>query len=154
LFEVIRVLGLFNRIPALVLSYMIFTLPFTVWTLTVFMRELPRGLEEAAIVDGAGPVTIIFRVFLPVLWPALVTTTLLGFIAAWNEFLFALTFSLTDRARTVPVAIAMMSGASEHEVPWGQIMAASVLVTLPIILLVWLFQKRIVSGLTAGALKG
>lgn len=154
LFEMIRALGLFNRKPALILSYLIFTLPFTVWTLTVFMRELPKELEEAAIVDGAGPLTIIFKVFLPVLAPALVTTTLLAFIAAWNEFLFALTFSLTDRSRTVPVAIALMSGASEHEIPWGRIMAASVLVTLPVILLVWVFQKRIVSGLTAGAVKG
>jgi trehalose/maltose transport system permease protein len=154
LFEMIRALGLFNRKPALILSYLIFTLPFTVWTLTVFMRDLPKGLEEAAIVDGAGPFTIIFKVFLPVLAPALVTTTLLGFIAAWNEFLFALTFSLTDRSRTVPVAIALMSGASEHEIPWGRIMAASILVTLPVIFLVWVFQKRIVSGLTAGAVKG
>jgi trehalose/maltose transport system permease protein len=154
LFEMIRALGLFNRKPALILSYLIFTLPFTVWTLTVFMRELPKGLEEAALVDGAGPLTIIFKIFLPVLAPALVTTTLLGFIAAWNEFLFALTFSLTDRSRTVPVAIALMSGASEHEIPWGRIMAASVLVTLPVIFLVWIFQKRIVSGLTAGAVKG
>jgi len=154
LFEIIRAMGLFNRKPALILSYLIFTLPFTVWTLTVFMRDLPKSLEEAAILDGAGPFTLIFRVFLPMLAPALVTTTRLGFIAAWNEFLFALTFTLTDRARTVPVAIALMSGGSEHEIPWARIMAASVLVTVPVILMVWIFQKRIVSGLTAGAIKG
>jgi trehalose/maltose transport system permease protein len=154
LFEIIRALGLFNRKFALVFSYLIFTLPFTVWTLTVFMRELPKGLEEAAIIDGAGPFTLIFKIFLPLLKPALVTTSLLGFIAAWNEFLFALTFSLTDRSRTVPVAIALMSGASEHEIPWGRIMAASVMVTIPVIALVWIFQKRIVAGLTAGAVKG
>lgn len=154
LFEMIRAMGLFNRKAALIFSYLIFTLPFTVWTLTVFMRDLPKGLEEAAVLDGAGPLRIIFQVFLPVLAPAVVTTSLLAFIAAWNEFLFALTFSLTDRARTVPVAIALMSGASEHEIPWGRIMAASVLVTLPVIFLVWIFQKRIVSGLTAGAVKG
>lgn len=154
LFELIRALGLFNRRGALVLSYMIFTLPFTVWTLTVFMRDLPNGLEEAAILDGAGPLALIFKIFLPIMAPGLVTTTLLGFIAAWNEFLFALTFSLTDRSRTVPVAIALMSGASEHEIPWGRIMAASVMVTLPVVVLVWTFQKRIVAGLTAGSLKG
>jgi trehalose/maltose transport system permease protein len=154
LFELIRTLGLYNHLLGLVFSYMIFTLPFTVWVLTTFMRELPKELEEAAIMDGAGPWVIITRVFMPLLWPALVTTGLLAFIQAWNEFLFALTFTLTDDERTVPVAIALISGASRHELPWGNIMAASVLVTVPIVVLVLLFQRRIVSGLTAGAVKG
>ena len=109
-----------TRLLGLVLSYLIFTLPFTVWVLTTFMRELPKELEEAAIVDGAKPWTIITRVFLPLMWPALVTTGLLAFIAAWNEFLFALTFTLSNETRTVPVAIALISGASQYELPWGQ----------------------------------
>jgi trehalose/maltose transport system permease protein len=154
LFEVIRYFGLFNSLWALVFSYMIFTLPFTVWVLTTFMRGLPVEIEEAAIMDGASSLTIIRRVFLPLLWPAMVTTGLLAFIHAWNEFLFALTFLSTDSQRTVPVAIALISGRSEFEVPWGNIMAASVIVTLPLVMLVLVFQRKIVSGLTAGAVKG
>lgn len=154
MFQMIRFLGLYNHLPGLVLAYMIFTLPFTVWVLTTFMRELPKELEEAAIVDGASSWVILTRVFMPLMWPALVTTGLLAFIAAWNEFMFALTFTLTNEQRTVPVGIALMSGASTHEVPWGNIMAASVLVTLPLVVLVLIFQRRIVSGLTAGAVKG
>jgi trehalose/maltose transport system permease protein len=154
MFELVRALGLYNTLFALILSYMIFTLPFTVWVLTTFMRELPKELEEAAVVDGAGPVTIVVRIFLPLLGPALVTTGLLAFIAAWNEFLFALTFTLTSEQRTVPVAIALISGASAYELPWGNIMAASVVVTVPLVLLVLIFQRRIVAGLTAGAVKG
>jgi trehalose/maltose transport system permease protein len=154
MFQLIRAMGLYNHLGALVLSYMIFTLPFTVWVLTTFMRELPKEHEEAAILDGASPWTILTRVFMPLMWPALVTTGLLAFIAAWNEFLFALTFTLTNEMRTVPVGIALMSGASAHELPWGNIMAASVIVTLPLVGLVLVFQRRIVSGLTAGAVKG
>ncbi|MEX6500543.1 carbohydrate ABC transporter permease [Pseudomonas sp. 25A3E] len=154
LFEVIRALGLYNSAWALILSYTIFTLPFTVWVLTTFMGQLPGELEEAAIMDGASPWVALTRVLLPLLWPALVTTGLLAFIAAWNEFLFALTFTLTDAQRTVPVAIALISGGSQHELPWGLLMAASVMVTVPLVILVLVFQRRIVSGLTAGALKG
>jgi trehalose/maltose transport system permease protein len=154
MFQLIRALHQFNHLGSLVISYMIFTLPFTVWVLTTFMRELPKELEEAAILDGASAFTIVRRVFMPLMWPALVTTGLLAFIAAWNEFLFALTFTLTNEKRTVPVGIAVMSGASAHEVPWGNIMAASVIVTVPLVVLVLVFQRRIVSGLTAGAVKG
>jgi trehalose/maltose transport system permease protein len=154
MFELIRLLGLYNNMLGLSLSYMMLTLPFTVWILTTFMRELPKELEEAAVMDGASPWIIIRRVFMPLMWPALVTTGLLAFIAAWNEFLFALTFTLTDGQRTVPVAIALISGASAYELPWGNIMAASVIVTVPLIVLVLIFQRRIVSGLTAGAVKG
>ncbi|MEX0729359.1 MAG: carbohydrate ABC transporter permease [Aquisalimonadaceae bacterium] len=154
MFELIRYLGLYNRPGGLIMSYMIFTLPFTVWVLTTFMRELPLELEEAAIVDGAGPWTIVTRIFMPLMWPAMVTTGLLAFIAAWNEFLFALTFTLTNEQRTVPVAIALLTGRSAYELPFGNIMAASVVVTVPLIVLVLIFQRRIVSGLTAGAVKG
>lgn len=154
LFELIRFLGLFNSLWSLIFSYMIFTLPFTVWVLTTFMRNLPIEIEEAAIMDGASSLTIIRRVFLPLMWPAIATTGLLAFIHAWNEFLFALTFMSTDSQRTVPVAIAMISGRSEFEIPWGNIMAASVIVTLPLVALVLIFQRKIVSGLTAGAVKG
>jgi trehalose/maltose transport system permease protein len=154
MFELVRAFGLYNNLLSLTLSYMIFTIPFTVWVLTTFMRGLPKELEEAAVMDGATPWTIITRVFMPLLWPALVTTGLLAFIAAWNEFLFALTFTLTNTQRTVPVAIALITGASQHELPWGNIMAASVIVTVPVVLLVLFFQRRIVSGLTAGAVKG
>jgi trehalose/maltose transport system permease protein len=154
LFEVIRVLGLYNNLAGLILSYMIFTLPFTVWVLTAFMRDLPVEIEEAAIMDGATPFTLVTRIFLPLLGPALVTTGLLAFIAAWNEFLFALTFTLSNDQRTVPVAIALITGASEYELPWGNIMAASVNVTEPLIVLALIFQRRLVAGLTAGAVKG
>jgi trehalose/maltose transport system permease protein len=154
MFEMIRALGLYNRSLGLVLPYMIFTLPFTVWVLTTFMRQLPKELEEAAVMDGCGPWRIIFEVFMPLLWPALVSTGLLAFIAAWNEFLFALTFVIDNNHRTVPVSISLISGASAYEIPWGKIMAASVIVTLPLIGLVLVFQRKIVSGLTAGAVKG
>lgn len=154
LFELIRWAGLFNTPLALIFSYMIFTLPFTVWVLTTFMRDLPVEIEEAAIVDGASPWVIITQVFLPLMWPALVTTGLLAFIAAWNEFLFALTFTSSNDQRTVPVAIALLSGSSQFEIPWGTIMAASVIVTVPLVILVLIFQRRIISGLTAGGVKG
>ena len=152
--EVIRSLGIYNTPWALIFSYTIFTLPFTVWVLTTFMRDLPLEIEEAAIVDGATPWVIITRVFMPLMWPALVTTGLLAFIGAWNEFLFALTFTSSNDTRTVPVAIALLSGGSSHEIPWGAIMAASVIVTVPLVVLVLIFQRKIVSGLTAGGVKG
>lgn len=154
LFELVRFFGIFNTPFALIFSYMIFTLPFTVWVLTTFMRDLPIEIEEAAIVDGASSWVIVTRVFLPLMWPALVTTGLLAFIAAWNEFLFALTFTSSNDTRTVPVAIALLSGNSQFEIPWGNIMAASVIVTVPLVVLVLIFQRKIISGLTAGGVKG
>jgi trehalose/maltose transport system permease protein len=154
LFELIRTLGLYNSPFALIFSYMIFTLPFTVWVLTTFVRDLPIEIEEAAILDGATPWIIISRVFLPLMWPALATTGLLAFIGAWNEFLFALTFTSNNEQRTVPVAIALLSGSSQFEIPWGNIMAASVIVTVPLVILVLVFQRKIISGLTAGGVKG
>ncbi|WP_068311921.1 carbohydrate ABC transporter permease [Polycladidibacter hongkongensis] len=154
MFELIKAMGIYNSLPGLIVPNMVLTLPFTVWVLTTFMKELPKELEEAAIVDGASSLVIVRRVFLPLMWPALVTTGLLAFISAWNEFLFALTFTLSNEVRTVPVAIALMSGASKYELPWGNIMAASVVVTVPIVVLVLIFQRKIVAGLTAGAVKG
>ena len=154
LFELVRFLGIYNTPWAMILSYTIFTLPFTIWVLTTFMRDLPKELEEAAIVDGATPWVVVTKIFLPLMWPALVTTGLLAFIGAWNEFLFALTFTVSETQRTVPVAIALISGSSPQEIPWGAIMAASVIVTIPLIILVLIFQRKIVSGLTAGGVKG
>ncbi|WP_029030833.1 carbohydrate ABC transporter permease [Salinarimonas rosea] len=154
MFELVRAFGIYNSLWSLILSNMILTLPFTVWVLTTFMRELPKELEEAAFVDGASPWTVVRRIFLPLMWPAMVTTGLLAFIVAWNEFLFALTFTLSTEQRTVPVAIALLTGATQFELPWGNIMAASVTVTVPVVVLVLIFQRRIVSGLTAGAVKG
>jgi trehalose/maltose transport system permease protein len=154
MFELIQVSGLYDSLSGLILADLILTLPFSTWVLTAFMGELPRELEEAAIIDGAPPLRILTDVFLPVMAPALVATGLLAFILAWNEFLFALTFTLSQEQRTVPVAIALISGAGGYEIPWGRIMAASVIVTAPLILLVLALQRRIVSGLTAGAVKG
>ncbi|MFM8882555.1 MAG: carbohydrate ABC transporter permease [Betaproteobacteria bacterium] len=154
MFELMQMLGLYNRAVGLVVPYAVFTLPFTVWILTTFMRELPLELEEAAIMDGCGPLRIIMKVFMPLLWPAMASTGLLAFIGAWNEFLFALSFMIGDDQRTVPVGISMIAGNSSFEIPWGTIMAASIIVTLPLLALVLVFQQRIVSGLTAGAIKG
>lgn len=152
LYTLISGLELYNNPLGLILSYLIFTIPFTVWVLTSFVRDIPGELEEAALVDGASPLQTLFRVLFPVMMPALVTTGLLAFINAWNEYLFALTFTSTNR--TTPVVIANYSGATQFDQPWGQIMAASIVVTVPLIILVLVFQRNIVSGLTAGAVKG
>jgi trehalose/maltose transport system permease protein len=154
LFELIRAFGLYNSLIGLVFSYLILTLPFTTWVLTTFMRELPRELEEMAAVDGASALRTLLEIFLPLTAPALAAAGLLAFILAWNEFLFALTFTLSNEQRTVPVAIALISGASAYELPWGRVMAASVIVTAPLVLLVLILQRHIVSGLIAGAVKG
>lgn len=154
MFELVRVFGLYDHLGALVIADLVLTLPFTVWILVTFMRQLPKELEEAAAMDGVGVFTLVFRIFMPLLWPAVVATGLLAFIAAWNEFLFALTFTLSTEERTVPVAIALISTPSGFELPWGKIMAASVIVTLPLVALVVWFQRLIVSGLSAGAVKG
>lgn len=154
LFELINWLGLFNRPSALILTYLLSTVPFTTWILTTFIREFPRELEEAAIIDGCSHFRILTKILLPLMGPSLASTGILAFILAWNEFLFALTFTLTDENRTVPVAIGLIAGTSRYEYPFGQIMAASVTVTLPLIAVVLVFQRRIVAGLTAGAVKG
>ncbi len=154
LYAVIRVLGM-PAIPSMILSYMLFTLPFTVWVLTSFFRGLPVSLLQAAQVDGANMMQSFLYVLLPLTAPALVTTGLLAFIQAWNEYLFALTFTLIDEpSRTVPVAIALFSGQIARQEPFGEIMAAAVIVTVPLVALVLIFQNRIVDGLTAGSVKG
>jgi trehalose/maltose transport system permease protein len=156
LFQMVNQFGLYNRLGSLVLTYLVFTLPFTVWVLTSFFRQLPAALEEAAYVDGATPFQTFYKVLLPLAGPGLVTTGLLAFIGAWNEFLFAVSFTQTPEHRTVPPAIANFAGVtgSGFEVPWGSIMAATVIVTVPIVILVLIFQRKILAGLTAGAVKG
>ena len=154
LFVMLRTLDLFNTRQGLVLTYLIFTMPFTIWVMTQYFRSLPKELEEAAYVDGASPLKVFWEILLPLTMPGLVSTGLLAFIAAWNEFLFALTFTITDQMKTVPVVISQFTGASSFEQPWGAIMAASMVVTIPLVIMVMIFQYRIVEGLTAGAVKG
>jgi len=156
LYTIITQFGLYNQLKALVYSYLIFTLPFTVWVLMSFFRQLPKDLDEAAYVDGASPFQTFYRILLPLSAPGLVTTGLLAFIAAWNEFLFALSFTQTPDKRTVTLAIfyCLPQTAGGFEIPWGQMMAATVVVTIPLIVLTLIFQRRIIAGLTAGAVKG
>ncbi|HAA85010.1 MAG TPA: sugar ABC transporter permease [Kosmotogaceae bacterium] len=154
LYAVITTLGISAR-PSMILSYMIFTLPFTTWVLTAFFKELPTEIMQSARVDGATPFQTFYMILLPLTAPALVTTGLLAFIAAWNEYLFALTFTTIDpAARTIPVAISLFGGLAAMHEPFGEIMAAAVVVTVPVVLLVLIFQRKIVQGLTAGAVKG
>lgn len=154
LYAVIRALNL-PAIPSMILSYMLFTLPFTVWVLTAFFRGLPTEIMQSAQVDGATPLQTFYMILLPLTAPALVTTGLLAFINAWNEYLFALTFTTIEpNARTVPVVIALFTGQISRQEPFGEIMAAAVVVTIPLIILVLIFQRKIMEGLTAGAVKG
>lgn len=156
LFQMINFFRLYNQLPALILTYMIFTLPFTVWVLTGFLKAVPVEVEEAAYVDGATPWQVFYKIMMPLAVPGMATTGLLAFIAAWNEFLFALSFTQTPDKRTVTYAIQAFSTSTSglYEVPWGQTMAASVLVTVPLIVLALIFQRHILAGLTAGAVKG
>jgi trehalose/maltose transport system permease protein len=154
LFVMLKTLGLFNTRQGLIVTYLIFTMPFTIWVMTQYFRSLPKELEEAAYVDGASPLKVFWDILLPLTVPGLVSTGLLAFIAAWNEFLFALTFTVTDTMKTVPVVISQFSGSSSFEQPWGSIMAGSMVVTIPLVILVMIFQYRIVEGLTSGAVKG
>jgi trehalose/maltose transport system permease protein len=156
LYTMISNFHLYDKLGALILTYLIFTLPFTVWVLTSFMRALPGELEEAAYVDGATPLQVFYKVLLPLIAPGLVTTGLLAFIAAWNEYLYAVSFIQTPAHYTVPVAITSFTspGGNAFQVPWGQIMAATVVVTLPLIAATLILQRRILAGLTAGAVKG
>ncbi len=156
LYNMINRFGLYNSLSALILTYMIFTLPFTVWVLTNFFKAMPNELEEAAYVDGATPFQTFYKVLLPLAAPGLVTTGLLAFIAAWNEFLYALSFTQSPEKRTVPLAIYTFSPQTGggFEIPWGPMMAGTVVITVPLIVLVLIFQRRIMAGLTAGAVKG
>jgi trehalose/maltose transport system permease protein len=152
LYMLLRKLHLINTYPGLVLPYLTFAMPLTVWLLVGFFRQLPAELEEAAMVDGASRLRAFREVIIPLALPGLATTAILTFVYSWNEFLFALSFTLGPDRQTVPVAIALFRGM--YQVPWGQILAAAVIATLPVTLLVLAFQRRIVQGLTAGAVKG
>jgi multiple sugar transport system permease protein len=154
LFEVWRNVGLFNTWPGLVIPYMTFSLPLAIYTLSAFYREIPWELEQAAQVDGATPVQAFRKVILPLAAPGTFTAAILVFIFAWNDFLFANTLTSTNAARTVPATLAFFTGASQFQQPIGVISAAAVLVTIPIVIMVLIFQRRIVAGLTAGAVKG
>ena len=154
LFNMWRAVGLFDTWAGLIIPYMTFTLPLAIWTLSAFFREVPWDLDKAARVDGATPFQAFRYVIAPLAAPGVLTAAILVFIFAWNDFLFAISLTSTNDARTVPAAIAFFTGASRYELPTGSIAAASVVVTVPVILLVLIFQRRIVAGLTAGAVKG
>lgn len=154
LFNMWRTAGLFDTWPGLILPYMTLTLPLAIWTLSSFFREIPWDLEKAARVDGATPFQAFLKVIIPLAAPGVFTAAILVFIFAWNDFLFAVSLTSTNNARTIPAAIAFFTGSSRFQQPTGSIAAASVVVTVPMIVLVMVFQRRIVAGLTAGAVKG
>ena len=154
LFDLWRRVGLFDTWTGLVLPYLSFTLPLAIWTLSAFFRDVPWELERAARVDGATRLQAFWHVVVPLAAPGVATAAILVFIFAWNDFLFAMSLTSTDHARTVPAALAFFTGASRFEEPTSSIAAASLLVTVPVVILVLLFQRRIVAGLTAGAVKG
>ncbi|RPI53538.1 MAG: carbohydrate ABC transporter permease [Acidobacteria bacterium] len=152
LFLLLRTVGLINTYPGLVLPYLTFAMPLTIWFLVGFFRQLPAELEEAALVDGASRWRAFREIVLPLSWPGIATTGLLTFLYSWNEFLFALSFTLGPERYTVPVAIALFRG--QYQVPWGQVFAASIVATAPLAVLILIAQRRIVQGLTAGGVKG
>lgn len=154
LFNLWRALGLYDTWAGLILPYLTFTLPLSIWTLSAFFREIPWDLDKAARVDGATPLQAFVRVIVPLAVPGVVSAAILVFMFAWNDFLFAISLTSTNAARTAPAAIAFFTGSSRFALPTGSIAAASVVVTVPVILVVLLFQRRIVAGLTAGAVKG
>ncbi len=154
LFDMWRGTGLYDTWPGLVIPYLTFALPLAIWTMTAFFRQIPWELEQAAQVDGATPWQAFRKVIVPLAAPGMFTTAILTFFLCWNDFLFAIALTSTDRSRTVPAALAFFTGASEYQSPVTAIAAASVVVTIPVVVLVLLFQRRIVAGLTAGAVKG
>ncbi len=154
LFSIERRLGLFNTWPGLIIPYVAFGLPLGIYILSAFFREIPWELEKAAKMDGATPFQAFTRVIAPLAAPGMVTTAILVFLACWNDFLFAISFTSTVSARTAPAAMQYFSGGSVFTVPTGPIAAAAVVITIPIIIFVVLFQRRIVAGLTSGAVKG
>ena len=154
LLEIIQVLRLGNNYLALIIPYTAINLPLTILVLRSFFQQLPKDLEDAAKVDGYNTWQMLVQILLPMTVPALVTTGILTFIFAWNEFIFALTFMTREELKTIPVAAAQLGGASVFEIPYGPIAAATVVGTLPLVLLVLFFQRKIVQGLTAGAVKG
>ncbi len=154
LLEIIQALRLGNNYLALIIPYTAINLPLTILVLRSFFQQLPKDLEDSARVDGYNTFQLLWQIVLPMTLPALVTTGILTFIFAWNEFIFALTFMTREELKTIPVAAAQLGGATVYEIPYGPIAAATVVGTLPLILLVLFFQRRIVQGLTAGAVKG
>ncbi|HEY1523543.1 MAG TPA: carbohydrate ABC transporter permease [Solirubrobacteraceae bacterium] len=154
LYNLWRQIGLYDTWPGLIIPYMTFALPLSIFVLSSFFREIPWELEQAAEVDGATPFQAFRKVIVPLAMPGLVTTFIIVFIICWNDFVFAISLTSTTRAETVPAAISTFPGVSQFTVPYGDIAAAAVVVTVPVMLLVLLFQRRIVAGLTAGAVKG
>ena len=152
LYLLLRELRLINTYPGLVLPYLTFAMPLTIWLLVGFFRQLPAELEQAALIDGAGRLRTLREIVLPLAWPGLATTAILTFLYCWNEFLFALSFTLGPERYTVPVAITLFRG--QYQVPWGEILAAAVVATAPVAIVVLIAQRRIVAGLTTGAVKG
>jgi multiple sugar transport system permease protein len=154
LFSIERALGLFNTWPGLIIPYVAFGLPLGIYILSAFFREIPWELEKAAKMDGATPFQAFTRVIAPLAAPGMVTTAILVFLACWNDFLFAISFTSTISARTAPAAMQYFSGGSVFTIPTGPIAAAAVVITIPIVIFVLFFQRRIVAGLTSGAVKG
>jgi multiple sugar transport system permease protein len=154
LFDMWRRLGLYDTYPGLIIPYLTFALPLAIYILVAFFREIPWDLEEAAQVDGASPFQAFRRIILPLAAPGVFTAAILVFIFCWNDFVFAISLTSSNNSRTVPAALAFFTGESQFTSPTGNIAAAAVLVTIPIIIFVLIFQRRIVSGLTAGAVKG
>ncbi len=154
LFDLWRDVGLFDTWPGLVIPYMTFTLPLAIWILSAFFRDVPWELGRAAILDGATPFQSLRYVIVPLAAPGVFAAAILVFVFAWNDFLFAISLTSTDRARTVPAALAFFSAESQFQQPTGLVAAASVVVTLPVVAVVLAFQRRIVAGLTSGAVKG
>jgi ABC-type glycerol-3-phosphate transport system permease component len=152
LYLVLREVRLLDTYTGLVLPYLTFAMPLTIWLLVGFFRQLPPELEEAGLMDGASRLRILWEIVLPLSWPGLATTAILTFLYSWNEFLFALSFTLGPERHTVPVAIMLFRG--QYQVPWGQILAAAVVATLPVAAIVLVAQRRIIAGLTSGAVKG
>jgi multiple sugar transport system permease protein len=154
LFNMWRGLGIYDTWIGLIIPYLTFALPLSIWTMSAFFRQIPWEMEQAAQVDGATAWQAFRKVIVPLAAPGVFTTAILTFFFCWNEFLLAASLTSTDRARTVPAALSFFTGASQFESPVTAIMAASVVVTIPVVIIVLLFQRRIVAGLTSGAVKG
>jgi multiple sugar transport system permease protein len=154
LFNLWRQIGLYDTWPGLIIPYLSLTLPISIWTLSAFFREIPWEMEQAAQVDGATSWQAFRKVIVPLAAPGVFTTAIISFFIAWNDFVYGISLTSTSRARPVPAALALFSGASQFETPTGYISAAAVVVTIPVVILVLLFQRRIVAGLTNGAVKG
>jgi multiple sugar transport system permease protein len=154
MFNLWRDIGIFDTWPGLIIPYMTFSLPLSIYTLSAFFREIPWELEKAAALDGATPLQAFRQVIVPLAAPGIFTTAILVFLYCWNDFVFAISLTSTNNARTVPAALAFFTGASQFQTPISSIAAAAVVITIPIIIVVLLFQRRIVAGLTAGAVKG